>query len=564
VSQGERDGSSPVGFEELVPGWMFVLRPAWARLAASVLVPAAFLAPLILIDHPEDLRLGPVLVAGVLLVAAVAGWWATGIATVLTTVGYWWFGVPVARSFRLDDGRDAVALLAMAAFGAAVVVMAKRVERAVEDVRALDRTRRSHASAEAALRRATERAMVEVEGVLHLSNALAKARTMAEVAKVACETIAMPAWPTTASVAIVHGDRLRILAARGATAASIEALEQIDLSTSSWLGEVIAGRPAIVDDRDRFAVEHPDARVLRIYPSGSWAVIPFRSESTTGLLSLYWYEPQPLTEFARYFSLVAEILATGLERAHAEEDRQTHLTSLEHAFAQADRIARTLSTTLLPPQLPELPGFSSAGWLMPAHDEVAGDFYDLFSVPGGGWVAVLGDVCGKGAEAAAVTSLARYAARATALSDPDTARIADVVNTALVEDESDVFCTMGVVRFAHERGEVDVTLAGHPQLRLLHDGVVTRVGRYGSVLGYATTPPVVQRHALPAGAAIVLFSDGLIERHPDFGEDELDALLLTAPDGPAEVLAAYVRERILAVPPARHDDLALLVVKRET
>ncbi len=201
---------------------------------------------------------------------------------------------------------------------------------------------------------------------------------------------------------------------------------------------------------------------------------------------------------------------------------------------------------------------------MPAHDEVAGDFYDLFSVPGGGWVAVLGDVCGKGAEAAAVTSLARYAARATALSDPDTARIADVVNTALVEDESDVFCTMGVVRFAHERGEVDVTLAGHPQLRLLHDGVVTRVGRYGSVLGYATTPPVVQRHALPAGAAIVLFSDGLIERHPDFGEDELDALLLTAPDGPAEVLAAYVRERILAVPPARHDDLALLVVKRET
>jgi serine phosphatase RsbU (regulator of sigma subunit) len=563
VSGQGREASGNLGFEELVPGWMFVVRPAWARLLVALAVPAAFLAPVVLLDDPEDLRIGPLLVVGILLVAAVAGWWATSIAAVLTTVGYWWYSVPDGRSFRIDDGRDVVAVLAMGVFGAAVVVMARRVEQAVDDVRALDRTRRSHASAEAALRRATERAMVEVEGVLHLSNALAKARTMAEVAKVACETIAMPAWPTTASVAIVHGDRLRILAARGATAASVEALEQIDLSTSSWLGEVIAGRPAIVDDRERFAVEHPDARVLTIYPSGSWAVIPFRSESTTGLLSLYWYDAQPVTEFARYFSLVAEILATGLERAHAEEDRQTHLVRLEHAFAQADRIARTLSTTLLPPQLPNLAGFSSAGWLMPAHDEVAGDFYDLFSVPGGDWVAVLGDVCGKGAEAAAVTSLARYAARATALSDPDTAHIADVVNTALVEDESDVFCTMGVVRFSHERVEIDVTLAGHPQLRLLHDGAVTRVGRYGSVLGYATTPPFVQHHPLPPGAAIVLFSDGLIERHPDFGEDELDALLAEAPDGPAEELAAYVRERILAVPAVRHDDLALLVVKRE-
>ncbi len=552
----------PVGFDELVPSWMFILRSDGARLAASVLVPVAFLTPLALVDQAEELRTGPVLVIGVLVVAAAAGWWATAVASTITTLGYWWLSVPPAESFRLEDGRDLAAVLPMAGFGAAVTVMARRVEQSVDDVRALDQTRRSRASAEAALRRATERAMVEVEAVLQLSNALAKARTTAEVAKVATETIALPAWPTTASVAIVHGDRLRIVAARGATAETIEALEQIDLSTSPWLGDVIAGRPAIVDDRDRFAAEHPDARVLTIYPAGSWAVLPFRSESTTGLLSLYWYESQPLTELARYFSLVAEILATALERAQAEEDRQTHLARLEHAFAEADRIARTLSTTLLPPQLPELSGFSAAGWLMPAHDEVAGDFYDLFSVPGGDWVAVLGDVCGKGAEAAAVTSLARYAARATALADPDPPHIAEVVNRALVEDESDVFCTMGVVRFAHARDAVDVTLAGHPQLRLLHQGV-TRVGRYGSVLGYATQPPAVDRHPLPPGAAIVLFSDGLIERNPDFDEDELDALLAAAPEGPAEVLAAYVRERILAVPAVRHDDLALLVIKRE-
>ena len=542
---------------------MFVLRSPSARLAAALGVSAASVAGLAAIDRPEDVRVGPILILGVLLVAAVAGWWATALSATTATLAFWWYCVPRAESFEPARGRDIAAVAAMAAVGLALTVMAWRGELAVRDASALDRARRSKASEEASLRRASERMVVEVEGVLRLSNALSQARAMAEVAKVATEVIALPAWPTAVSVALVHGDRLRILAARGASADGVAALEQVDLTTSSWLGDVIAGRPAIVDDRAAFAAEHPDARVLGIYPRGSWAVLPFRSESTTGLLSLYWYDPQPLTDFSRYFTLAAEILATALERAHAEEERQTHLARLEHAFAEADRIARTLSTTLLPPQLPKLDGFTCAGWLMPAHDEVAGDFYDLFSVPGGGWVAVLGDVCGKGAEAAAVTSLARYAARATALADPDPAHIAEVVNTALVEDDSEVFCTMGVVRCGPAADGVEVTLAGHPQLRLVHDGAVVRVGRYGSVLGYATAPPVVERRPLPPGGSIVLFSDGLIERHPDFGEDELDELLAGAPAGRAEELAAYVREAILAVPAARHDDLALLVVTRE-
>jgi serine phosphatase RsbU (regulator of sigma subunit) len=550
------------GFEELVPAWMFPLRRPMFRFAAAIVVPAVFGAPLVLLDRPDNARLGPFLVIGLVVVAALGGWWATLLGGVVTTAAYWWYGVPVTRSLAFDGAGDATAVLSMGALVVGLTLMARRVEESVDDVRALDRTRRAQASAEGALRRATERAMSEVEGVLQLSNALAKARTMSEVAKVATETIAMPAWPTSASVAVVKGDRLRILAARGASATTIEALERVDLASSSWLGDVIAGTPAIVDDRERFAADHPDARVLALYPCGSWAVIPFRSENTTGLLSLYWFTPQPLAELARYYSLVAEILATALERAHAEEQRQTHLVRLEQAFAEADRIARTLSTTLLPPQLPDMEGFTASGWLIPADGRLAGDFYDLFSVTGGDWVAVLGDVCGKGAEAAAVTSLARYAARATALADPDPSHIADVVNKALQEDESDVFCTMGIVRFSREHETVEVTLAGHPQARMVADGV-TRLGRYGSVLGYATSPPTVDQRPLPAGGAVVLFSDGLVERHPDFGEDELDRVLHHAPRRSAEAMAAYVRERILEVPARRQDDLALLVIMRD-
>lgn len=549
-------------FEELVPTWMFAVRPLWARLAVAVLVPVPFVAALILVEHPEDLRLGPLLVIAVLIVAAVAGWVGTAVTGALATVAYWWWGVPHTESFALDEAGDAIAIAAMVALVAAISLMAGRVEQSVSDVRTLDRTRLAHATAEASLRRATERAMAEVEAVLQLSTSLARARTMSEVAKAATETIAIPSWPTSASVAIVEGDRLKILAARGASPSTIEGIEHADLSRSSWLGDVIGGRPAIVDDRERFAVEHPDARVLHLYPTGSWAVIPFRSESTTGLLSLYWFQPQPVSELSRYYSLAAEILATALERAHAEEERQAHLVRLEHAFAEADRVARTLSTTLLPPPLPDLAGFTSSGWLLPAEDRLAGDFYDLFSVGDGDWVAVLGDVCGKGAEAAAVTSLARYAARATALADSDPAHIADVVNKALMEDESDVFCTMGLVRFVRATQQLEVTLAGHPQLRLVGDGV-RRLGRYGSVLGYATHPPTVERYDLPRGGAVILFSDGLIERHPEFGEDELDLLLHHAPRRSAEAMAAYVQERILEVPPRRQDDLAMLVVMRD-
>jgi sigma-B regulation protein RsbU (phosphoserine phosphatase) len=559
-----RTDEQAAGFDQLVPWWMFVVETTPARLAVAVVIPLAFSIPLLVVSNAQDLRLGPFLVLGVVAVAAVAGWWATLLAGAIVTGLYWWYAVPIEHSFRFDRGGSAIGPAAMVLLVLGISAMARRVQRAVVDVRALDLRHRTHAEAEAALLERSQQGIAQVRAVLELSNALAAARTMADVASAAVDQIALPAWPTTASIAIVGGDRLHVLAARGATAASIAGLEHVDLRSSSWLGQALTGTPILVDDREAFAREFPDARVLRIYPSGSWAVIPFRSESTVGLLSLYYLGGQPVTEHAQFFSLVGEILSTALERARAEEQQQEHLATLEQAFAERDRIARTLSTTLLPPQLPALPGFSAAGWVLPAYaGEVAGDFYDLFSVADGDWVAVLGDVCGKGAEAAAVTSLARYAARVTALSDPDPSHIGDIANAALLDDPSDLFCTMAIVRYRHDRGELEVALAGHPQLRLVAGGAVKRVGQYGAALGFATQPPTVVRVPLDPGAAIVLHSDGLVERHPDFGDPELDLLLADAPAGGADAIAAYVRARVEEVPATRHDDLTLLVIARD-
>ena len=560
----ETEVSHDERFDQLVPAWMFVLRSPLAKAVVSIAVPLLFALPLLVAERPADLRLGPFLAISIVAVAAVAGWTGSAGASAIVVGLYWWAGTAPAYSFRLEDRAEIVTVCSMATFGIGVTLLARRVQASVTDVRALDAERQMFASRDRELRDEAERTAAQLRAVQALSLALADAMSMVEVAEVTLDGIDTPAFPTTASVAIVDGEHhLRVLAARNAEPGSIRALERVDLRSSSWLGEVLAGTPAYVDDRDQFAEEHPEARVLFLYPSGSWAVVPFRSEHAVGLLSVHYLAPQPLSTHSLYFSLVAELLATSLQRAHALEQQQEQLDVLRRAYAERDRIARTLSTTLLPPKLPALPGFSLSGWLAPAHDgEVAGDFYDVFAV-NDGWVAILGDVCGKGAEAAAVTSLARYAARATALDQPDPAHIVAVADHTLLEDPSDLFCTMAVVRYGATSGEIEVTLAGHPQARLLTKGEVRTLGSYGTPLGVAGGTIRVDRQPFAPGDVLVLFSDGLVERDPTFGEHELDATLTDWAGLSADAVAAALQDLASNASPKRDDDVAILVIGRQ-
>jgi sigma-B regulation protein RsbU (phosphoserine phosphatase) len=542
-------------FDDLVPPWMFRVRGPLGRLAVAAVVTGLLLLPLLLLESPDDLRLAPMLTLGLVLVAAVAGWWPTALAGVVLVTGYWWSGVPPAESFELPTERAWVGLGSMVVLTIGLVALCYRVERAVDDVRLLDEQRRHDHDR-------VERDASDVRAALELSSILARASTMAEAARLVLDGIRLPIEPTSGSIAIVNDGHLRVLAARGADEEFIAGLERVDIRDSQWLVDVMHGDPAFVDDREAFAARHPTARVLLLYPSGSWIVVPFRSESTVGLLSLHYATPQRVSDHRLHFTLVAEILASALERTNAEERRLAHLEELQQSFAERDRIARTLSTTLLPPSLPALDGCTAAGWIIPAsNDEVAGDFYDIFPVVGGGWVAVLGDVCGKGAEAAAVASLSRYAARVTALVDPDPRRIAEVANAALRSDQSDLFCTMVIVQYLPAEQAIDVTLAGHHQARVVSAGAVHRVGQYSAPLGLAERPHGVERHPFGPGDSLILFSDGLIERHPDFGEDDIDRGLKSI-HGPADEAVEKLRSMVLSIEAERHDDLAALVVSR--
>src|SRR3712207_6336799 len=108
-------------------------------------------------------------------------------------------------------------------------------------------------------------------------------------------------------------------------------------------------------------------------------------------------------------------------------------------YEERSLIARTLQESLLPPLLPRLPGldvaarFSASG----AGLEVGGDFYDLFEIGDAGWAVAIGDVCGKGTGAAAVTALARYTVRAAAMRQEEPSQILAMLNEALLTQRDD-------------------------------------------------------------------------------------------------------------------------------
>jgi sigma-B regulation protein RsbU (phosphoserine phosphatase) len=151
-------------------------------------------------------------------------------------------------------------------------------------------------------------------------------------------------------------------------------------------------------------------------------------------------------------------------------DRRAYERELLRARREADRererlqlLVTTLQRTLLPPELPQVPGLQTAAYYHAASvDEVGGDFYDLFALARDRWGLFLGDVCGKGAAAAAVTSQIRYTLRAAAVYDPDPAAVLGTLNTALRRDydrNGGRFCTAAFGVLTANSGGFDLSLA---------------------------------------------------------------------------------------------------------
>ncbi|HEY6771534.1 MAG TPA: SpoIIE family protein phosphatase [Solirubrobacterales bacterium] len=242
------------------------------------------------------------------------------------------------------------------------------------------------------------------------------------------------------------------------------------------------------------------------------------------------------------------------------------------AERRARHLAHDLQTELLPPELPEIPQFETAGWYRAGMQgqEAGGDFYDVFNARDGRWVAVIGDVCGKGPEAASLTALARYTLRAVGrqADGPSDALLA--LNEAILEQRSDHrFMTAVLVQLDVGGSDHVVSLSngGHPPPLLVRaGGGVEEVDRKGGMLlGIYSDPELVdQRLDLGAGDSLVLFTDGLTERRDprDDAPDRIKQLLHSSAGASAGETAERLGMLALSDNGGASDDVAVVVLRR--
>jgi phosphoserine phosphatase RsbU/P len=244
----------------------------------------------------------------------------------------------------------------------------------------------------------------------------------------------------------------------------------------------------------------------------------------------------------------------------------------EESEARATELARTLQATFIPPDPPAIPGLDVGASYRPAGtgEEVGGDFYDVFTTAPGDWAVVIGDVRGKGAEAAQVTALARHTVRAAAMQSPQPAAVLAMLNEALLRSEDDRFCTVAYARVRPTGdGAADVTLAigGHAlPLGVDASGSTRVLGQPGDLLGVLAAPELTEFDVrMQPGEVICLYTDGVTEGRRGnvyYGEDRLTAFLAGHARQAAPAIAERLVEEVVAFQEGLpRDDIAVVVLK---
>ena len=234
------------------------------------------------------------------------------------------------------------------------------------------------------------------------------------------------------------------------------------------------------------------------------------------------------------------------------------------------RVADALQRELLPPRLPQMPGWEVATMYEPAGEvnEVGGDFYEVFATERG-WAVVLGDVSGKGAAAAAVTAEARHTIRTAGALSNDPRRGLELLNANLHGREDAALCSVAVLVLPHAASEgsnVVLYLAGHPHPMLLREGAAEPVGHPGPLLGVTEDAhwEAVEVEVDP-GDQLVLYTDGVIEaRRPGGGRFGVERLQhgLAGSESPELVVRRVRRALAEFGAAARDDDAAVVAIRR--
>jgi PAS domain S-box-containing protein len=364
------------------------------------------------------------------------------------------------------------------------------------------------------------------------------------------------------SVAVAHADPEKV-----ALAERLQREFPADPATSGIHRVIRSGRsqliPEVTDEMILAGAQSEEhERLIRELQIRSAMVAPMRvRDRTIGTVTFI------AAESGRHFDERDLALAEDLALRAASAVDNARL------YRHRSEIARTLQASLLPPLLPEIPSLEIGTVYRPAGagSEVGGDFYDVFSTSDGHWFAVVGDVQGKGAAAAAVTALARYTIRAAAVRRRSPAAILRWVSEVMLRREAgdDRFCTIACVHLDVTRTPIRLTAGcgGHPLPLLLRaDGHVEPFGTPGTLLGLVERLELEDRSAdLRPGDTLVLYTDGLTEARAPAGvwnTEELSRAVASLRDRDPQAVADGLLA-MAAPDPARplRDDIAIVALR---
>ncbi len=357
-------------------------------------------------------------------------------------------------------------------------------------------------------------------------------------------------------VADAHGE-IQPAATRGFSEA--EAEQMAVPATDSLVARVLSGRhPFICNDAD--AERRTGRKIPGLDHVRSFVQVPLAlGERIYGVL--WATSSRPRAFGARELRLLTEL------GRHAEAAIQNALQ-----FEQERHIAATLQYALLPDDLPVVPGLAMAAlYRAAAGSRVGGDFYGAWELPDGRVGVVVGDVSGKGAEAAGVTAMVRYMVEGMSMREPEPGRLlgdlGDLIRGRLPEAS---LVTVLLVVIDADRAALSWASAGHvPALVLGVAGAVTALEERGPPCGAFPGVTYDTHHASFAGGeTLVLYTDGILEarrEHEMFGEERLAQILAAhAGDAPRDLARViYSAARVFS---SGHidDDVAIAVVNRTT
>ena len=359
------------------------------------------------------------------------------------------------------------------------------------------------------------------------------------------------------SVAVAHVDPERLKLAE-----QLRAYQPEQLDPDRGLGLVFrTGEPLLyphISDEmlEQGATDAHHLELLRAVSFGSVMIVPVRlGDRTLGAMTLVNAESGRALD--------------DLDLKLAEQVAARAAVAIENSRLYSERtlVAQTLQRSLLPEQLPEISGYELASVYVPAvkSSEVGGDFYDVWEADGS-WMMIIGDVTGKGVQAAALTALVRHTVRAASEFESSPAVLLASVDRALKKQQTLSMCTALCLRLQANRATLAV--GGHPlPLRLTAEGIEP-VGEFGPLLGgFEDASWSEHTVELAPGSTLVAYTDGVTDAVGEdgsrYGSARLQATLSRYTERSAADVVNGLMNALDEFQTGGHaDDTAVLVLKR--